>query len=139
MATLTDEQGAFARRCHIAVLAACDAAGRSRALPVWYAVEGSAIVIVAKRDSELHRLAAAQPQVSLVIAAGTHPHPTLTIQARVCVSGDGVALTRSRIAARYLAEPDLTTHLEARGERDWQVIRLEPRSAISSDAGDFAK
>ena len=127
-ALLTTEQLAFLRQRHIAVLAMVDGFGEPHAVPTWYAVDGPKIVMVTGRGSRKHRNLERKPKATVVIVHRSPPYYALMIGCAADISGNGVALIRSKIAARYLGEPELSTYLESRRERDSVVIRLEPLS-----------
>lgn len=125
---LTAEQLAFARGGHIAVLATVDAAGHPHAAPMWYAVEVTEMVMVTGRGSKKHRNLENSGRATVVIDHRTRPYYALTIDCDVAISSEQVPLTRSRIAARYLAEPELSAYLGSRREVDSVVLRLTPHS-----------
>ena len=125
---LTTEQLAFLRQRHLAVLATVDGLGEPQAVPAWYAVDGPKIVMVTGRGSREHRDLERRPIATIVVLHRSRPDYALTIGCAADLSDNGVALIRSRIAARYLGEPELSTYLESCLEHDSVVIRLEPLS-----------
>ncbi len=125
---LTPGQEAFVRGPHIAVLATIDAAGEPRAFPMWYAYEGGRFLMITQRDTQKHRHLADHPGATIVIDHRARPYYALMIECRAEIGGDPVDLVRSRIASRYLAEPDLSTYLESRRGTDAVALSLEPTS-----------
>lgn len=125
---LTDEQLAFARGHHIAVLATVDLGGIPHAAPMWYAVDLHGLVMVTGRASKKHRNLESTGRASVVIDRRNRPYYALMIDCDAELSSDGIALTRSKIAARYLDEPELSTYLDSRRGADSVVVRLTPRS-----------
>jgi PPOX class probable F420-dependent enzyme len=126
VANLTSEQADFVRKPHIAVLATIGDDGQPHAVPMWYWYDGSAFVMVTRRGSHKHRNLERQPRAQLVIDAKERPYYALMIGCGAAITSDAPDLMRSRIAARYLAEPELTTYLESRRGGDAVVLHLDP-------------
>jgi PPOX class probable F420-dependent enzyme len=115
---LTAEQEAFVRGPHIAVLATVGEDGEPRAYPMWYAHEGGRFLMTTRRGTQKHRHLEAHPRASIVIDHRSRPYYALMIACTAEVVRDEVDLIRSRIASRYLKEPELTTYLESRRGTD---------------------
>lgn len=123
---MTPEQLAFVGERQIAVLATVGRDGEPHAAPMWYAVDGSRIVMVTRRGSQKHRNLEATERATVVIDRRTRPYYALMIRCSAEFSDERVDLVRSLVAARYLGEPELSTYLEGRRGSDAIVIRLEP-------------
>lgn len=125
---LTTEQLAFVRLRHIAVLATVNEDGGPHAVPMWYAMDGSDLMMVTGRGSRKHRNLEARSNATVVIDRRERPYYAVMIRCTAEISDDGVDLVRSKLAARYLVEPDLSTYLDSRRGRDAVVLRLKPHS-----------
>ena len=123
---LSAEQQAFVRRPYLAVLATVGHAGGPRAVPMWYLFEGGDFLMVTRSGSQKHRDLERRPEATVVIDHRTRPYYALMISCTAEISGADVDLVRSRTAARYLAEPELSTYLDSRRGGDSVVIRLKP-------------
>jgi len=126
MVVLSPEQQAFVREPRIAVLATVDPGGGPHAAPMWYALDGSQIVMVTRRGSQKHRNLQRLAKATVVIDRRSRPYFALMIACRVSFADHQVDLVRSRVAARYLSEPELSTYLDSRRGGDAVVIQLEP-------------
>jgi len=125
---LSAEQQAFVRGPYIAVLATVDASGEPRAVPMWYVFDGSRFLMVTRNGSQKHRDLERHPTATVVIDHRTRPYYALMIRCTAEIDAMDVDLVRSRTAARYLTEPELSAYVDSRRGSDSVVIRLEPVS-----------
>lgn len=95
---------------------------------MWYAFDGSQFLMVTGNGSQKHRNLERHPGTTLVIDHRIRPYYALMIRCTAEISHKEVGLIRSQTAARYLAEPELSTYLESRRDSDSVAIRLEPEA-----------
>jgi PPOX class probable F420-dependent enzyme len=125
---LTPEQEAFVRGSHIAVLATVGEDTEPRAYPMWYAYEAGRFLMTTGTGTQKHRFLDRHPRASIVVDHRSRPYYALMVGCTAVISSTDVDLVRSRIAARYLAEPELTTYLESRRGSDAVALILDPTS-----------
>lgn len=128
---LSAEQQGFVELPNIAVLATVGRDGKPHAAPMWYVADDSRILMVTRRGSQKHRNLQVHPTATVVIDHRTRPYYALMIRCRAEFTNEQVELVRSRVAARYLREPELTTYLDSRRGSDAAVIQLQPISVAT--------
>lgn len=117
------------------MLATIGVAGDPHAYPTWYFFDGSRFLTVTDRGTPKHLDLEHHRKGTIVIDHPGPPYYALSIGCAAVIDDRDPALVRSRIAPRYLVEPQLTTYLESRRSRDAVVIRLEPTSvAVYGDS-----
>lgn len=128
---LSAEQQAFVELPNIAVLATVGGDGKPHAAPMWYAADDSRILMVTRRGSQKHRNLQVHPTATVVIDHRTRPYYALMIRCRAEINDEEADLVRSRVAARYLREPELSGYLHSRKGSDSVVIQLQPVSVTT--------
>ncbi len=128
---LSAEQQAFVELPNIAVLATVGGDGKPHAAPMWYAADDSRILMVTRRGSQKHRNLQVHPTATVVIDHRTRPYYALMIRCRAEINDEETDLVRSRVAARYLREPELSAYLDSRKGSDSVVIQLQPVSVTT--------
>ena len=123
---LSSDQLAFLRLPHIAVLATVAPHGEPHAVPMWYVTDGSGVLMVTRRESQKLRNLEHMPRATVVVDHRTRPYYAMMVRCEAEISSENVNLIRSKVAARYLGEPALSTYLESRRDSDSVVVRLEP-------------
>ena len=125
---LSVEQQAFVRGPHLAVLATVGGSGEPHAFPMWYVFDGRKFLMVTSSGSQKHRDLERHPTATVVIDHRTRPYYALMIRCSAEIDAEEVTLVRSRTAARYLTEPELSSYLDSRRGSESVVIHLEPVS-----------
>ncbi len=78
------------------------------------------------RGSQKHRNIERRPDAALVIEQRRRPYYALMIRGRAEIGTETPDVVRSRVAARYLDEPELSAYLDSRRNADSVVLRFEP-------------
>ncbi len=128
---LSAEQQVFVELPNIAVLATVGGDGEAHAAPMWYAADNSRILMVTRRGSQKHRNLQIHPTATVVIDRRTRPYYALMIRCRAEINGEEVDVVRSRVAARYLSELELSAYLDSRRGSDSVVVQLQPVSVTT--------
>lgn len=110
------------------MLATIGPAGDPHAYPIWYFFDGSRFVTVTGRGTPKHLDLEHHGEAMIVIDHRGRPYYALTIGCKAQIADEDANLMRSRIAPRYLVEPELTAYLESLRGSDAVVIRLQPTS-----------
>lgn len=125
---LSIEQKDFVRGPRIAVLATVGPDGEPYAFPVWYFFDGSRFLTVTRRGTPKHLHLDGHPGATIVVDHRDRRYYGLAIGCTAEIDDHDADLARSRIAPRYLTEPQLTSYLESERGSDAVVIRLQPTS-----------
>lgn len=126
----TSEQLAFLRQRRLAVLATVGPEGEPHAVPMWYALDGDDIMMVTARNSQKHLNLERDKRATVVVDHRVRPYFALMVDCAAEFLDGEVDLARSKIAARYLDEPELSTYLDSRKGRDSVLVRLHPQSVV---------
>lgn len=121
---------AFLEQANIAILSTVGPGNQPHAVPIWYAYEDGAIVMMAGARSQKVRNIERNAEVALTVDQRTPPYYAAMVQGSAEIGPQPSDDLRLRIAVRYLGE-DLGRQYTARGSGEGVVtIRLHPRKIM---------
>ena len=116
-----------------AVLATTRRDGRPHAAPVWYAVDGRAIVFNTGAATVKGCNIARDPRVVLVVDDDQPPYTFVTLEGTATVSDDLVEVRRwaTVIGGRYMGSKQAETYGKRNGVPGELLVRVEPSKIIA--------
>lgn len=133
--TVARQQEFLAEGTRTAVLVTVRASGRPHAVPVWYAVDGSDIVLFTGSETVKGRALLANPSVTVVVDDDVPPFSYVSIEGTAEVSRDPAVLRRyvELVAARYLPADQAAGFLEFGLAPGNLAVRIRPTKVIAQD------
>ena len=130
MASLSDPEvrDFLAHGTRTGKLAFLAADGRPLVAPVWFVVEGDALVFITGRDTAKGRALARDPRASLCVDEEQPPYAFVQVQGEAELSEDPGELVRTAtaIAARYMGAERAGEFGQRNGVPGELVVRLRP-------------
>jgi PPOX class probable F420-dependent enzyme len=123
--------GQGARTAHVATVRPD---GSPHVVPVWYVVDGDAIVFTIARDSVKARNLAREPRLTVSVDDDVFPYAFATVSGRAEIAdrpADFLDWT-TRIARRYLGEERAAEYGARNFELDDWVVRLRPERIFAA-------
>lgn len=132
-----EEREAFLADLHVAVLAiARDGAG-PHALPIWYAYDGTDVLVAIEPTSVKARLLARTGRATLTVQQEGLPYRYVSVEGPVtmaaAVDGDGYDLLA--VASRYLGPDTGPAYAAANAGLEMLTVRLRPERWTTVDYG----
>lgn len=131
------QQEFLAEGTRTAILVTMRASGRPHAVPVWYALDGSDIVVFTQADSVKGRALRANPAVTVVVDDDRPPFAFVTVEGTAELSREPAELRRcvGLIAERYLPPDKVADFIEYGAGPDNMLVRIHSTHVISLDGG----
>jgi PPOX class probable F420-dependent enzyme len=110
------------------------ASGRPLVSPVWFVVEGDALVFNTGKDTAKGRSLARDPRATLCVDLQEPPFAFVQVQGEVELSEDPAELLRTAtvIAARYMGQERAEEFGKRNGVPGEYVVRLRPSKVLAA-------
>ena len=135
MSSITDpEVRAFlAEGTRTGKLSFLSSSGHPLVAPVWFVLEGDALIFNTGRDTAKGRYLARDPRVSLCVDLEAPPYAFVQVQgeAEVTEDPDELVRTATMIAARYMGPERAEEYGKRNGVPGELVVRVRPTKVLS--------
>jgi PPOX class probable F420-dependent enzyme len=118
-------QRTFLEKARIGRLATIRRDGTPHIAPVWFMVEGDAVLILTDRGSQKHRNIERDPRVEFCIDDEQAPYHTVIVRGRVTVEEPRGPAWRFSLAVHYLGPEGGRRYVESTPAGDEVLLRIQ--------------
>ncbi len=127
---IPDDVRAFLQKTLIARMSVIDPDGYPHTVPVWFMLDGDAIVVISARDTRKVGYAAANPKGAITIGGDSDDGGGYLIKGDFSVEPDPGGEWLSKVTYRYEDPEQAAKDVVAWAELDMITLRLKPRRVI---------